>query len=116
MVAAVVNTLVEADSIQATAENEFLPRFQRLLDHERAEVREAVSTAFAKWPTMCQSLTDQLLPLLDDSEPVVREKIAYALGRAGVNNESIRTALQSASQDEDSEVARVATESLKQFS
>jgi HEAT repeat protein len=78
-------------------------------------VREAVAIAFAKWPSLCQSLVDQLLPLLDDSEPVVREKIAEAFGQAGLTEEKIQSALKIATQDEDTEVARVATEALQRL-
>ena len=116
MIAAIINALVDAGSIDHLTEAELQPRLKRQLENERAEVREAVATAFARWPTLCNSLVDQLLPLLDDSEPVVREKIAEALGHAGIVNEKIRTALQAACQDEDSEVARIAAFALKQLS
>jgi HEAT repeat protein len=113
MIAAVIHALVEADGPASTIADELRPRLQRLLDHERAEVREAVATAVAMWPSMAVGLGGQLLPLLDDSEPIVREKIAQALGRAGVVNDQIKAALETARQDEDSEVAREAQEALK---
>jgi HEAT repeat protein len=112
MVAAIVNTLVELDSTTPIGEGEFSLRLQKLLDHDRAEVREAVSTAFAKWPAMAKPLIGELLPLLDDSEPIVREKIACAIGGAGVVNDAVCAALEAASQDEDTEVARAAAEAL----
>ena len=115
MVAAIINTLVDHGTGPELTEASLLPRLQHRLEDERGEVREAVAIAFAKWPQLCTSLVDQLLPLLDDSEPVVREKIAEAFGLAGIVNEKIQTALETASQDEDSEVARVARESLQRL-
>jgi HEAT repeat protein len=115
MVASILNTFVEADGIPRRFESELLPRLLRFLDHDRAEVREANSAVFAKWPTLCESCTDQLLPLLDDSEPVVRENIALALGQSRINSEEVRDALRAASQDEDHEVARVAAEALQRL-
>ncbi len=112
MIAAVVCAIVEIDETQSVPVNELFLRFERLLENERGEVREAVSLAFARWPEMARNCIDRLLPLLDDSEPVVREKIAEALGRAGVVTEAIRSALQAAGQDEDAEVARVAQEAI----
>ena len=113
MVAAIVNLLVEAGSLPGLTETELLPRLRQRLAEERGEIREAVATAFAKWPKMCQTTADELLPLLDDSEPVVREKIAEAFGQSEIDNEKIRAALQIASHDEDSEVARVAVQALE---
>ena len=112
MAAAVINSLVEASDVDGLLDSEMFPRLQKWMTSERGEVREAVAMAFAKWPAMCESVTEQLLLLLDDSEPVVREKIAEALGKAGVFNEQIKSALQTASEDEDSEVARVAAQAL----
>ena len=108
-------TFVEAEVIPGRVESELLPRLLRFLDHDRAEVREANSTVFAKWPAFCESCTDQLLPLLDDSEPVVREQIALAFGQSKINSEKVREGLRIASQDEDTEVARVATEALQRL-
>lgn len=113
MLASIINSIVEADLSPDVADVELRPRIQKLLDHDRAEVREAVANAFAKWPAMARSCADQLRPLLDDSEPVVREKIAFTFGHAGLVNNEIMSALQVASQDEDVEVARVATEALR---
>ena len=115
MLAAILNTFVEAEGIPDQVESELLPRLLRFLDHDRAEVREANSAVFAKWPTLCESCTDQLLPLLDDSEPVVREQIALAFGQSRINSENVREGLRIASQDEDTEVARVATEALQRL-
>ena len=115
MVAAVVNTLVKIDLPPQTTMEGLRPRLQRLLNHERAAVREAVSSAFVKWPAMGASCVDQLLPLLDDNEPVVRENIAKSLGESGVTNDAIRAALQTASQDEDVEVARAANDALQRL-
>jgi vesicle coat complex subunit len=115
MVAAILSTLVDHGTGDELNEAVLSPRLQRRLEDERGEVREAVAIAFAKWPEMCKPIADQLLPLLDDSEPVVREKIAEAFGRSGIVNEKIQTALQTASQDEDSEVARVAVEALQRL-
>ena len=116
MVASILNTLAEADAFPGLNEPELLPRLLRFIDHDRAEVREANSAVFAKWPSLCQSCTDQLLPLLDDSEPVVREQIALAFGQSGINSEKVREGLRAASQDEDTEVARVAIEALRRLS
>jgi HEAT repeat protein len=116
MVAAVVSALIEAELPPGVVVDELQPRIQKLLEHERAEVREAIAHAFARWPVMVTSLSDQLIPLLDDSEPIVREKIAHAFGQAGVFNGRIKVALESASQDEDTEVAREAADALKAIS
>lgn len=116
MLAAVVNTLVAADLSTGCVESDLLPRLLRLLDHDRAEVREAVASAFAKWPVMSKTCYPQLLVMLDDSEPLVREKIALALGLSGLSIDTVRNALQAATKDEDSEVARVATEALQRLS
>ena len=113
MVASILNTFAEADAFPGRNESELLPRLLRFLDHDRAEVREANTAIFAKWPSLCQSCEDQLLPLLDDSEPVVREQIALAFGQSGIKCEKVREGLRAASQDEDTEVARVATEALQ---
>lgn len=113
MVAAVANAITEADLTPTMVDEQLLPRVQRLVEHERAEVREAVANAFAKWPLMAAKNTDLLLPLLDDVEPIVREKIAQALGQAGVVNDRIKSALVAASQDEDAEVARQARNALQ---
>lgn len=115
MIAAVVNTLIEVDLSAEMAETEIRPRLLKWLEHDRAEVREAVSTAFAKWPGMASSCPDRLLPLLDDSEPLVREKIAETFGKAGISSEKIRSALKTVCDDEDTEVARVATEALRKL-
>ena len=112
MVAAVVNTLSAADVPEQTINIDMQPRLEKFLDHDRAEVREAVAIALAKWPVMAGKLTERLLPLLDDPEPIVREKIAQAFGRAGVVNDQIRSALELTSQDEDLEVAREAKDAL----
>lgn len=112
MLAAVISTLTEADWDQQTIEHELRPRLTSWLEHDRGEVREAVAIAFAKWPTMAIHCVERLIPLLEDSEPVVREKIASALGQSGINSEAIRAGLETASTDEDSEVARVASEAL----
>jgi len=108
MLAAVTNLLAEIDLDPATSVNELLLRLKKLFGHDRGEVREAAAIAFAKWPAMATECSDLLLPLLDDSEPLVREKIAESLGQAGVNNDAIRAGLQAATDDEDTEVARVA--------
>ncbi len=115
MVAAILNTFVEAESIPGPVVSELIPRLLRFIEHDRAEVREANSAVFAKWPALCESCTDHLLPLLDDSEPVVREQIALAFGKSGINSEKIREGLRIASQDEDTEVARVAAEALQRL-
>lgn len=115
MVAAVINALVEIELDPDTANADLQPRLLNWIDHERAEVREAVSTAFATWPLMSLSCTIRLLPLLDDSEPVVREKIAETLGKSGADSEQIRAALKAASEDEDLEVARAAVEALRRL-
>ena len=78
-------------------------------------MREAVASAFAKWPALCEKVIDKLLPMLDDSEPIVREKIASALGQAGFVSPQILESLQAAAHDEDSEVARVAQEAIQRL-
>ncbi|WP_010586857.1 HEAT repeat domain-containing protein [Schlesneria paludicola] len=112
MLAAVISTLTEADLDQQTIEREFRPRVTAWLEHDRGEVREAVASAFAKWPAMSVQCVDRLIPLLEDSEPVVREKIAIALGQSGIKSDLILAGLETARMDEDSEVARVASEAL----
>ena len=115
MVASIINLLAANSPIAGLNTTDLLPRLQQRIEHDRGEVREAVAIAFAKWPALCQSLVDQLLPLLDDSEPVVREKIAEAFGQAGLTDQKIQSALKIATQDEDTEVARVATEALQRL-
>jgi len=115
MIAAVINVLVEVDLNAEMAETEIRPRLLKWLEHDRAEVREAISTAFAKWPGMASSSPDRLLPLLDDSEPLVREKIAETFGKAGIFSEQIRSALKTVCDDEDAEVARAAIEALRKL-
>ena len=115
MLAAVVNALAESEIDFQSVDDQIKPRLVKLIEQERAEVREAVANAFAKWPVMAKTCWEPLLPLLDDCEPIVREKIAATFGAAGINNEQIRVALQTASQDEDTEVARVASEALQRL-
>lgn len=112
MQAAVINALVQADLNAEQANQQVGPRLEKLIEQERAELREAVADAFAKWPTMGTACWERLLPLLDDAEPVVREKMALMFGQLGIDRPEIRSALETAAQDEDSEVARVAQESL----
>ena len=113
MVAAVVTALTTADLSSKVVDSFLKSRLLTRLDHDRAEVREAVAVAFAQWPETASGSIDQLIPLLDDSEPVVREKIAFTIGKAATRNEHVIAALQVASKDEDSEVARVANEALQ---
>lgn len=115
MMAAVVSTIVDASPNFSRVESELLPRLSRLIDHERAEVREAVACAFARWPQLSRACSPQLLPLLDDSEPLVREKIALALGQSGLTDDAIKAALSTAANDDDVEVARVAAEALQRL-
>jgi HEAT repeat protein len=115
MLASVVSLLAEIDLSEQLVTHDIEPRVQRLLDHDRAEVREAVSLAFAKWPAMSAKCIDQLLPLLDDPEPVVRENIARTLGQSGIKTEAIRIALETTSQDEDTEVAQAAKIALQRL-
>jgi HEAT repeat protein len=112
MVAAVIDALVLVDSMPDLPASHLLPRLRSRLTDERAEVREAIAVAFAKWPIMCRTVVEELLSMLDDSEPVVREKIAFALGKSGINSENVRSCLKVTAEDEDSEVARVAMEAL----
>lgn len=115
MIAAVVTALTEGNPSIETVATEIRPRLSAFLNHERAEVREAVATAFAKWPRIAAMDVEPLLPLLDDSEPLVREKIAFALGEARVASDNVKTALKVASQDEDVEVARHAAEAIQKL-
>lgn len=115
MVAAVVTALTEAKISDETVNRELEQRLFRLIDHERGEVREAVACAFAQWPRLTLVDIGRVLPLLDDTEPVVREKIAFALGESKLASEHIKLALQTATSDEDAEVARHATEALQKL-
>ena len=115
MVASIINALVEADQLPELDLASFLPQLERRLEDDRAEVREAVAAAFAKWPALCEPVIDKLLPMLDDSEPIVREKIASALGQAGLLSPQILESLQAAAHDEDTEVARIAQEAIQRL-
>lgn len=113
MFATVINLLTEIDLSNDFAEHEILQRLLRSIEHERGEVREAIAMAFAKWPSIIRGCSGRLVPLLDDVEPVVREKIAEAFGKSGVADDSVIAALREACSDEDAEVAHVAAEALK---
>lgn len=115
MLAAVITIIAELNLDPQIACQQVQPRLTPYLEHDRAEVREAVASSFARWPQMAESIADRLLPLLDDSEPVVREKVADTLGQLGSQDDAILQALSSASQDEDPEVARVAAEALRRL-
>lgn len=115
MVAAILNALAEAESLQESDFSRLLKHLQTRLEDERAEVREALACVLARWPALCGPIIDQLLPLLDDSEPIVREKIAIALGQAGNAEPQVLESLRTATADDDTEVARVAQEALQRL-
>ncbi|WP_373653455.1 HEAT repeat domain-containing protein [Schlesneria sp. DSM 10557] len=115
MVAATVDAVVEADELSASDLERFLPLLESRFETERGEVREAVAAAFVRWPGLCEKVIEKLLPLLDDSEPIVRERTAVALGKAGNSDPRVIEGLETAAKDEDSEVARVAQESLQKL-
>ena len=112
MLATILSLLTEADLDPATVDGELRPRLMGWLEHDRGEVREAIANAFGKWPSMAHACVDRLIPLLEDSEPVVREKIAFTLGQSGINTDAVRAGLETATTDEDTEVARVAKEAV----
>jgi hypothetical protein len=115
MLATVISLLTEVDVDSMFAVQQLQPRLLRYCEHERGEVREAISAAFAKWPMLIRGCTDRIVPLLDDTEPLVRENIAKAIGEARISDDAVLAALRALCDDEDAEVARVATESLKRI-
>ncbi|HEY4259290.1 MAG TPA: HEAT repeat domain-containing protein [Schlesneria sp.] len=83
-------------------------RFQRLLGHPQAEVRENASAVVSRWGTAAAPLVLELITALDDDEPIVRENAAIALGNCGAKSEAVLKALEVAVTDEDEGVAEAA--------
>jgi HEAT repeat protein len=104
-VSVVVTALGERDDLQA---EDLLSRFQKLLSHSQAEVRENVSAVISRWGTSAAPLVSELLQALDDDEPIVRENAAIALGGAGQASDEVLAALRQAATDEDEGVALAA--------
>jgi HEAT repeat protein len=92
-----------------------LPRFQRLLAHPQAEVRENSSAVVCQWGTKAAPLVEELITALDDDEPIVRENAAIALGGSGVTSEKALKALEVAATDEDEGVADAARGACEQL-
>lgn len=105
MLSVVVTALGERDDSQPT---DLLPRFQKLLSHSQAEVRENVSAVVSRWGTSAAPLVVELIQALDDDEPIVRENAAIALGGAGIASEDVIAALHQTAADEDEGVALAA--------
>lgn len=115
MLAATLNTIAASELTTEFVHEQLQPRMNRFLEHDRGEVREATSLIYARWPEIAKTDPERLVASLDDVEPVVREKIAFTLGEIGVATETIQSALQTASEDEDTEVAQVATTALQRL-
>jgi HEAT repeat protein len=113
MLATVINLLTDIELDSDFVNRQVRPRLLRWLEHDRGEVREAISMAFAKWPMLVGGCSDRIVPLFDDPEPVVRENIAKAFGKAGISDETVLAGLRSLCDDEDAEVARIAAESMQ---
>jgi HEAT repeat protein len=92
-----------------------LSRFQRLLAHPQAEVRENSSAIVCQWGTRAAPLVEELITALDDDEPIVRENAAIALGACGVTSEQMLKALEIAATDEDEGVAAAARSACVQL-
>jgi hypothetical protein len=92
-----------------------LSRFQRLLGHPQAEVRENSSAVVCQWGTKAAPLVEELITALDDDEPIVRENAAIALGGCGVASEEVLKALEIAATDEDEGVAAAARSACEQL-
>ena len=112
LLAAIINALAQSQITEGQANQFVAPSLQHLLTHEKGDVREAIASLFVKWPELVRAHRAEMLTLLDDEEPVVRERIAVALGQSGLHDDELKNALQVATKDEDPEVARVATEAL----
>lgn len=115
MLAATLNTIAESTIEQELMTKELQPRLLRFLKHDRGEVREAASLIYAHWPEIAKSNPEELITALDDVEPVVREKIAFTLGEVGASTDAIRSALETATTDEDTEVAKAATAAFERL-
>jgi hypothetical protein len=105
MLAVVVTAVGERTDLPAEL---MLPRFQRLLAHPQAEVRENSSAIVCQWGPKAAALVGELITALDDDEPIVRENAALALGGCGVASEDVLKALEIAATDEDEGVADAA--------
>ena len=105
MTAVVVSALGERQDSEASA---LIPRFQKLLEHSQAEVRENVSAVVAGLGLAAAGLVTELIAALEDDEPIVRENAAIALGEAGVDSQQVLAAISMAIRDEDEGVAAAA--------
>lgn len=112
MLAVVVTAVGERTDLPAEL---MLPRFQRLLGHPQAEVRENSSAVVCQWGPKAAALVGELITALDDDEPIVRENAAIALGGAGVTSEHVLKALEIAATDEDEGVADAARGACEQL-
>lgn len=110
MLAVVVTALGERTDLGAGS---LLPRFQKLLRHAQAEVRENTSAVICRWGAEVAPMVSELIAALDDDEPIVRENAAIALGRCDVSTAEVLCALQTATEDEDEGVAAAARDAAQ---
>ncbi|MBS0206883.1 MAG: HEAT repeat domain-containing protein [Planctomycetes bacterium] len=105
MTAIVVTALAERPDKSAA---DLIPRFQKLLQHSQAEIRENVTAAIAHSKPIAAALVSELTAALEDDEPLVRENAAISLGVSGIESPTALEALLTAEQDEDEGVADAA--------
>ncbi len=86
-------------------------QWSALLRHPHAEVREQAARTAGLWRV--QESSSDIVFLLDDDEPFVREEAARALGLIGQCDASVLAALRTASEEEDEVVAETARQSLE---
>lgn len=109
MLAVVVTAVGERQDLGATV---LLPRFQKLISHSQAEVRENVSAVVCQWGSEVTTMLPELIVALDDDEPIVRENAAIALSDSGAATEEVLAALRIAAKDEDEGVAAAAQNAI----
>jgi HEAT repeat protein len=109
MLAVVVTAIGERRDLGVA---ELQPRFQKLLGHAQAEVRENASAVVCQWGADVETMIPELIVALDDDEPIVRENAAVALFHCRTATVEVLAALRTASTDEDEGVAAAAAKSL----
>lgn len=111
MIAAVVRTLAAI-----RPPSPVLATYWPLLrENSHEEVREALADAAIKWGSSAVAWVPDLLNMLDDEDPFVREHAAHALAAIGLASEEILGALKTATEDEDEECASAAKTALQKL-